>query len=240
MAKSTTKWGRQRDNQRSRVYAWEAGYRSRWGQQFDTLDQAAQWLTPIWRAERGRVGLAKQRAPNVERPHRGQRSALAHDDHRITLPRWARRQWVILHEAAHQLTPLDEPHGPRFVGVLMGLLCRHLDFDSAELMRSADEGGVRYHVRSIGVVPVHGPAWHLERALRALGPMTEMMAGSHLAIIENVHLNWRQVRGASLSLIKKGIVQRWRGKLQIAPQGLVGLEKQTVLTPHRVRLIVHP
>jgi hypothetical protein len=219
MAKTFTRWGRHRDNQRSRVYAWERRFRERWGTHYETIDEAAAWLAPIWRSERGRVGLAKQRAPMVARPHRGQRAALAHDDHRITLPRWARSQWIILHEAAHRLTPDDEPHGPRFVGVLMGLLCRRLDLDADELMRAADEAGVRYHVRSIGVVPVHGPAWHLERVLRAHGPMTEMMAACHLGIIDNVRLNWKQVRGASLSLIKRGVIRRWRGKLAVLDQG---------------------
>jgi len=48
---------------------------------------------------------ARVPAPAIERPHWGQQRALAHYDHRITLPKWARNEWVILHEAAHRLTP---------------------------------------------------------------------------------------------------------------------------------------
>ena len=117
-----------RDNQRSRVYAWErAAVRHLAGRafessEFESLAECVDWAEPIRRKERGRVGLAKVRAPSIERPAWGQRSALAHPDHRITLPRWARSRWVILHELAHRLTPRDEAHGPRFVGVLIGLV----------------------------------------------------------------------------------------------------------------------
>jgi hypothetical protein len=209
---------RPRDNQRSRVYAWERSFLRSVGKriddaEFDTIEECDAWLKPIWRAERGRVGLAKQLRPSVERPHWGQQSALAHSDHRITLPRWARSRWVILHEAAHRLTPRDEAHGPRFVGVLMGLAARHLDYDANAMMLLADEMGVRYHVRSIGCVPVHGPAWHLERALREHGPGTPMELACHLSLACSVDITVRQVRGAALPLIRRGQVRFLRHKL---------------------------
>lgn len=206
---------RGRDRQRSRVYAWEREVcarllgRSIGTPDYDTIPECEAYAKPIWRAERGRVGLARQHAPDIERPHWGQRRALAHHDHRITLPRWARNRWVILHELAHRLTPTDEAHGPRFVGVLMGLVARWLDLDAQELMELADRHGVLYYVRSIGVVPVHGPAWKVERALRENGPMTEM----DLACWCDVP--YKQVRGAVLYLIGRGKARWYRKKLQL-------------------------
>lgn len=208
-----------RDNQRSRVYAWEnQAVRNFTGKssgipEFETLDQCTEFATPIWRKERGRVGLARRSAPTIERPHWGQRRAWAHADHRITLPRWARSRWVILHELAHHLTPWDEAHGPRFVGVLIGLAARWLDYDVQQLMALADEMGVRYHVRSIGVVPVHGPTWHVQRALQRHRPMTAMDLACHLSLVEGVDITPRQVRGAALPLIRAGRARWLRKKL---------------------------
>lgn len=70
---------------------------------------------------------------------------------------------MILHELAHRLTPGDEAHGPRVVGVLMVLAGRWLEFDVNQLMALADEEGVAYCVRSIDSVPVRGLTWHVER-----------------------------------------------------------------------------
>ncbi len=211
---------RTRDNQRSRVYEWErhASKTARLQMYMGdmTLEEAVAWATPIWRSERGRVGLAKVRAPSIERPHWGQRSALAHPDHRITLPRWARNKWVVLHELAHRLTPHDEAHGPRFVGVLIGLVCRHIDgLDADWLMRLADEHGVKYYVKSIGVVPVRGLAWHVERAIASNGPMTPMDAACWLSLADGVEITERQVRGAVLPLIRAGRCRYLRHKLTI-------------------------
>lgn len=209
---------RPRDNQRSRVYAWERAFAKSIGvdfyaPDFKTLEECEAFALPIWRKERGRVGLAGQVAPGVERPAWGQRAALAHHDHRITLPRWARSRWVILHELAHRLTPRDEAHGPRFVGVLIGLLARHVDHDADALMRMADAHGVRYWVRSIGMVPVHGTTWHVERAIHKQGPMTAMDLACWLSLAEGVDITSPKVRGAALALIRQGRARWFRGKL---------------------------
>lgn len=208
---------KKRDRQKSLVYRWEAAASGRLVRvfqgemgvyrhtvsEFETLEECEAFLAPIWRAERGRYGRANVPAPLIERPHWGQRSALAHRDHRITLPKWSRNRWVILHEAAHRLCPRDEDHGPRFVGVLMGLLSRHAGYDASELMAVADELGVSYHVRSIGSVPVQTLSQRLERLL----PISEMDAAFELGV------SWRQVRGASLKLVRDGIALWKRDRL---------------------------
>jgi len=207
---------RPRDNQRSKVYAWEARCTksAHWSGTMKTLDECDAYLRPIWGAERGRYGRARVPMPPIERPAWGQRSALAHASHRITLPLWARNPWTILHEAAHRLTPTDEGHGPRFVGVLMGLACRHLGYVAEELMATADEMGVKYHVRSIGSVPIRGPSWHVERAVRNEGPMTEMDLACWCS------LTYLQVRGAAMHLIKIGRARWLRKKLTLVGEAL--------------------
>jgi len=209
---------RTRDQQRSKVYAWERtcvgrlGNASIYAAEFSTLEECAAFASGVWRKERGRFGIARKVAPAIERPHRGQRRAYAHADHRITLPRWARSRWVILHELAHHLTP-GEQHGPRFVGALMGLACRWLDYDAQQLMQLADELGVEYYVRSIGVVPVHGASWHVERAVRRHGAMTEMELACHISLMDGIDIRPPQVRGAALHLIRIGRARWLRRKL---------------------------
>lgn len=66
----------------------------------------------------------------------------------------------------------DHSHSSRFDGVLIGLACRHLQYDANELMQLADAGGVNYDMRSIGSVPVRGLQWRTERALAIEGPMS--------------------------------------------------------------------
>lgn len=215
---------RGRDSQRSRVYEWErrcvrdlAGLSLHDPEKgFEALEQCIAYATPIWRKERGRVGLAKVKAPSIERPAWGQRRALANDwRHAITLPKWARNRWVILHEMAHLLTPRDVAHGPRFVGVLIGLAARWLDYDATQLMAWADEAGVKYYVRSIGSVPILGPAAHVERALRSEGPMTTMDLASWLSLGMRIDVTERQVRGAAAGLARRGRVRWLRGKLHL-------------------------
>lgn len=202
-----------RDCQRSKFSDWERtsvralAHSSIYDAEFATLDECVAYAEPIWRKERGRVGLANRQVPSIERQAWGQRRAMAHADHRITLPRWARSRWVILHELAHQLNAKHRgaAHGARFVGILIGLIARWLDCDAKKLMETADAMGVRYYVRSVGVVPVRGPAWHVERVIRQVGPLTEMDLACHLSLAEGIDITPPQVRGASLQLIR----QRW-------------------------------
>lgn len=211
---------RPRDKQRSRVYAWERAASSRFkGRslyvgEYETLEECEAFMAPIWRAERGRVGLAKSSAPTLARNLWGQRKATASELHVIKLPKWARSRWVILHEMAHRLTPEDEAHGPRFVGVLIGLAARWLEYDASQLMALADEMGVKYYVRSIGVVPTRGPAWHVDRAIRRHGAMSAMDIACHLSLVDGVDISFKQVNGAAVSLIRSGRARWFRGRLK--------------------------
>jgi hypothetical protein len=194
-----------RDNQRSRVYAWERkikGYHR--APEWKKIEDVIAFATPVWKAERGRVGLARQELPLFK----AGRGASASDSHTISLGRWARQTPIVLHEIAHRLTPHDEPHGPRFVGVLIGLLSRHAGYVAEELMALADEIGVKYHVRAVGSVPVrNNPASLIERAVLEEGPMTEMDLACWC------DLTYLQVRGAAMFLIRQGKARWLRRKL---------------------------
>jgi len=207
-----------RDTQRSRVYAWEKRVaeierRDFFMPEWETLDEVVAWATPIWRSERGRYGRARVPVPSFQRPTWGQGRAYAFTgSHRITLPRWTRGPWMVLHELAHLLVN-NHGHGPRFVGALMGLVCRHLEYDATDLMQLADECGVKYDVRSIGSVPTHGLQWRAERALAVEGPMTAIDLACWLSIgTRHEAVSWRQVHGALLRPIAAGRVRLLRGK----------------------------
>jgi len=193
---------RPRDNQRSRVYRWQSMLGAHNMPLFRTVDEVADWLKPIWRAERGRYGHARMPMPEIHHGHWGQRQGIAYTgQHRMSLPRWARQPWTILHEAAHLLTPRDEAHGPRFVGVLIGLAARHMGHDADALMAAADAQGVRYDMRSIGAVPV------IPLAVKVL----PLLPGTDIEIALQLGLSYRAVRGAALQLVRKGYA-RWRGQ----------------------------
>lgn len=86
--------------------------------------------------------------------------------------------------------------------------------DATELMQLADEGGVKYDVRSIGSVPQRGLQWRAERALATEGPMSPMDLACWLSIgTHHDAVSWRQVHGAMLRPMKEGRVRLLRGKL---------------------------
>lgn len=195
---------RSRDFQRSLVYGWERAAAALEGRDLYqpvcvSLADVQERAAPIWRAERGRYGKAKAQMPGINRPAWGQRRGLAKNgSYEITLPRWARSPWMVLHELAHFLDPKGG-HGPRFVGILIGLVCRHLDQDANQLMRLADAAGVKYGVRSIGTVPVRGPQWRALKALAAEGPMTSTALACWLSIgMYGPTVTPTQIRGAML------------------------------------------
>lgn len=76
-------------------------------------------------------------------------------------------------------------------------------------MALADRRGVKYRVQSIGVVPLHGPSWHVERAIQQEGPMSEMDLACWC------DLTYLQVRGAALFLTRQRRARWYRKKLQL-------------------------
>lgn len=119
---------RPRDSQRSKVYAAErdAFPRSEIGPQWKTLGEVEAWiekkvLTSAYVRKNyaiGYVGL---------RPGKGCRNAFANPDtYEITLPLWARKEWVVLHEISHLIVSSRKHafHGWKFCEVYLDLV-RH-------------------------------------------------------------------------------------------------------------------
>lgn len=211
-----------RDSQRSKVYAWErrvARLEKRSIYQSDpaSVEAVAQWINPIWIAERARYGRPSQPCPEVRPAKWGQTNALAYVDRQVmALPRWSRNQWVIVHELTHLLLPVGTRHGPRFVGALIGVASRHLDFDPDELLAAAEEFGLKVDRRTIGAVPERGIQWRSLRALKIQGPMTPMDLACWLSIgTGGTVATERQVRASLLRPIAAGKVRLLRGKLHL-------------------------
>jgi len=200
-----------RDFQKARVYRWQCQLDDALMAPVFSLEEARAWLLPIWEAERAAAGLTQKRAPAIESSHWGQRRALAYTrSHRITLPLWARSKWVVLHEAAHLLTP-GEHHGPRFVGMLIGLASRHLGCNPLELFAAAESCGVRWSLETLGALPRASVSWHVREALRTEGPLTPMQLGCHLSLGLGLSYGPNQIRGGILSLVRRGHAS-WRGR----------------------------
>lgn len=193
-----------RDSQRSRVYAWERSQNpdgSIWKQTM-SIEEVEAFVKRIWRSERGRYGKkAWQQAPMVE-GYRGGTRAWAHGDSKLAFSKRCRNQYVALHELAHALNETHSGHDGRFVGILIGLLARHLGRDADALTASALEMGVKVHTRSIGAVPVY--PWF--KRVQKLLPCTVMDAAVELEV------SYRVVLGALLQLEKRGLATRRRAR----------------------------
>lgn len=144
---------RERDTQRSKVYAWE--------QQFDasceinqhadgpaeivrittppmmTLAEIKKLVTKVARdygLTHIKVGVGDGRARR--------RACYSPSTRQIKMPRWSRKRWIVLHELAHWIEYVMQPgrcawHGREFVGIYMELLRRYDARDLAEMQASA-------------------------------------------------------------------------------------------------------
>ncbi len=124
---------RPRDSQRSRVYAAEKAAFSEWAARL-TLEQCEAYVAKVW----ARVWDAdfptsnRGSQPPTVKDGRGTRRALSYGG-TIGLPRWARKEWVILHELAHELTARKfAGHGPEYVACYLQLVEIFLGFEQRE------------------------------------------------------------------------------------------------------------
>jgi len=103
-----------RDFQRSKVYSWERAVFGRPTEKM-TIDQCVEFAEKI-------CGF------KVEvKDGRGRRKACAYRNSRtISLPRWARCEWVVIHECSHLLTPNEfASHGAEYMGIYIEMLEKH-------------------------------------------------------------------------------------------------------------------
>lgn len=129
-----------RDFQRSRVYAFEYKFvgtspRSL-NQRFLSLEEVEALTSEVLAVYRPGYGVSIHDG-------RGRRSAVAITREQygiIKIPKFCRRPWIVIHEAAHLCTP--DRHGPKFVSVYLSALALFLGFDLIRLRREAVRFGL--------------------------------------------------------------------------------------------------
>jgi putative metallohydrolase (TIGR04338 family) len=128
-----------RDNQKSKVYAAEAKFRSlnfepklspytQLIQIHDCQDYVNLILNQQW--FRARFG---ERHITVEV---GRNGGMAYGSRKITLGVWARQPTVILHEIAHCVAPAQSRHGADFAGIFLFLIKQVYGAEAANALRN--------------------------------------------------------------------------------------------------------
>ena len=125
-----------RDQQRSKVYAWERKHLQGSTDVRLELREIQQLINRVARHY-------KTKAPRVT-DGRGRRVACWSPwQFAIKLPRWARTRVVALHEAAHWIEDVlygdRAAHGREFVSIFMYLLVKYHGADRSELARTAND-----------------------------------------------------------------------------------------------------
>jgi hypothetical protein len=125
-----------RDQQRSRVYAWENRVIAPCDASRIAFTAAQGVVDAIW----SEFGL---RYPPLVVPLPAQARCRFADADRLTirLPE-SIPSWCLLHELAHAMTTthdgISDGHGPLFVGIYVQLVVRYLGLDQAELQHSLE------------------------------------------------------------------------------------------------------
>jgi putative metallohydrolase (TIGR04338 family) len=111
------------------------------GKEEFTLKECERYLNRVWRKKyvqglRG-YGLATSANPQKVGVTDGRRRRSACASYRlgiptVTLPKWGRHEYVMLHELAHLVAGLGNEHNPKFATVLVTLVRRELGKESAE------------------------------------------------------------------------------------------------------------
>lgn len=168
-AKTMTKYGTARDNQRQRLYTAEdsamethLGYTRK--QTIANADLQA-WVDKAMAhpAVQRRWGLRKIR---VTLTHGGANNP--HHSNEIALGVGTRNPWVICHEIAHSLTPhAMAGHGPEYAGVYLFLIKTLVGADAAKALREAfRQGKVRVSNKAVPQ-PTKSVVTSAERAKKA-------------------------------------------------------------------------
>ena len=141
-----------RDFQRSRVYRSEESCLPSIPQRgFDRVEHMQAYVDELLATRFCRGLLAG--GPITVKDGRGSRRARTDGSTWIAVPRAMRREWVLLHEVAHCLTP--DKHGPQFCACYLELVRRRLGPEAADALALAFAG---HRVRVGSVPPGDGPA----------------------------------------------------------------------------------
>ena len=126
--------GRLRDSQRARLYRAEAEVDA--GRRLPTVETMQTYVDGLAAAD---WFVARWGPRSIEvRPGFGHRRATADQNGVLQMPKWARRELVVLHEVGHCLTPVAfAAHGPEYAGVLLALARRAMSPATAQALEDA-------------------------------------------------------------------------------------------------------
>jgi hypothetical protein len=166
------------DYQRQRLYRWEHEqlrgrpenkdhYQMTVPEAQELADKAFQW----WFNNR------EVKGPKVVSKGGSRTPARAHGSYMITLPNWAKRPVIVLHEVAHSIVAThqrdnklvrdcDRGHGPYFVRVFIALMWHFLKMNRKELWKQATDYKLVIAPRSALPRPKAGS--HLQVALQVV------------------------------------------------------------------------
>lgn len=139
---------REREYQKSKLYAWEQEVVSPRAHHHVPFEKAQMFVDGIWMAE----GLMYP--PKVEPMPKQARRVWA-DAHRlkIRIPEDGIPAWVLIHEIAHSMTSLADGHsnghGEDYLGTYMRLLDKHLKIPLALLLFTAQKAGLKYNLLAV-------------------------------------------------------------------------------------------
>jgi len=155
-----------RDFQRSKVYAAEDKAFAEWKlPEWESMDECRAFIQVItsshyWQRHKGwkRITLKDGRGCRSASYWRGKIYRYGNGTVKrvkvseMTLPKWSRNKFVIIHESAHWLTDRttedSTSHGSHFAGHYLNLIDELIGTDAAMgLMASFEEKGVKYHLQ---------------------------------------------------------------------------------------------
>jgi putative metallohydrolase (TIGR04338 family) len=141
---------RVRDNQRSRLCAWESDALGLHDGRHISLAECQELADRVCRDyQAGSVGIEDGRGHSNAAYYRGSHWLVGsgksvYRPPTIALPRRMRRRRVVLHELAHHLTPEEyAAHGPEYLWVMMTLFARIEGRARQEMRASAREAGLK-------------------------------------------------------------------------------------------------
>lgn len=134
-----------RDTQRRKLYRWERYFVERYGG--DTPMTLAECMEFINRMSKD----CMIETPTVVCGKNKRCATYRHVDNTITLPDWAKKPWVCVHEFAHAVMRHERvaSHGPEFANKYIELLAKYVYDDPSQtfIERDANMFGVKTRVR---------------------------------------------------------------------------------------------
>lgn len=136
-----------RDNQRSKLYAWERELEARCYASGAPAKPLEPLMTLAECAALVRIACRAFKLRKMPRVTDGRaRRRACGSPERVCLPRWSRTPHTVLHEAAHAITRYRIPkcagHGREFCGMYAELLARYCGYDRNALLTSMREYGL--------------------------------------------------------------------------------------------------